>query len=66
MTLERDIDAAGATRRQLVRFVGGPWDGDAARYYGLADHPDVVTSGGCHGFHGTDPDGNVVYVFRHG
>jgi hypothetical protein len=63
---DRDLEWLDAGARGLVRFVGGPWDGDAARYYGLDDHADVVAGDGRYRYAGADDAGEVVYVFHHG
>jgi hypothetical protein len=62
----RDDSRLDSAVRRRVRFVGGPWDGDAARYYGLDGTADVVAGDGRYRFAGSDADGGVVYVFHHG
>jgi hypothetical protein len=52
--------------RETVRFVGGPWDGDAGRYYGLFEYPDMVTPGGRYRLERADHERReVTYVFHH-
>jgi hypothetical protein len=50
----------------VARFLGGPWDGDLGRYYGLHAYPTDATPGGRYVFHEVADDGAVVYVFEHG
>jgi hypothetical protein len=46
--------------------VGGPWDGNAGRYYGLFEYPDMVTPGGRYRLERADNERReVTYVFHH-
>ena len=53
----------GAARTR-IRFVGGPWDGDSGRYYGVDGHGDVPVSAGRYAFAHVDETGDVVYAYR--
>ena len=52
-------------RVESARFVGGPWHGDAGRYYGFHAYPADGTPGGRYVFLDLADDGSAVYVFEH-
>jgi hypothetical protein len=53
-------------RRETVRFVGGPWDGKAARYVDIDDHGDMTTPEGRYRFEDVNERAETIYVFQHG
>ncbi len=49
-----------------VRLVGGRWDGNLSRYFGLSEYPEMVVFGGRYGLEHVDHErGEVTYVFCH-
>jgi hypothetical protein len=49
---------------ETVRFVGGPWDGDAGSYFGFREHVEMPVPGGRYVFDHDGVTGDARYVFR--
>ena len=53
----------GPVRRGVIRFVGGPWAGDAARYVEASTHADIVLRDGRYRYARVGQRGETIYVF---
>jgi hypothetical protein len=56
-------DADDPARRGIIRFVGGPWAGHAARYVEASTHADIVLRDGRYRYARRGYRGETIFVY---